>query len=180
MAPPTIGAASPNPQVRENPPPRQGRTRRARGGGGHSRRSLLRFSVMLMTVRRMVTSHTSLVRRLLPFLSSMCSSLERIAVAAEGYTTTNTRSTNANAPFIGSSSTRPASSTPATASSAPSNPANPPRALSSTTTTQIRSRTRTTGTRRSLIRARTNRRMGLSRIIETHLSRRGSLRERDR
>ncbi|KAK6313303.1 hypothetical protein J4Q44_G00166500 [Coregonus suidteri] len=41
-----------SPQVRENPPPRQGRTRRARGGGGgggHSRRRLLRFSVMLMT-----------------------------------------------------------------------------------------------------------------------------------
>ncbi|XP_034152241.1 uncharacterized protein LOC117595420 isoform X2 [Esox lucius] len=180
MAPPAT-AASPSFLNRDTPHSRQGSTRQPHGrGDGHSRRSLLRFSVMLMTVRRMATSHTRLVRRLLPFLSSMCSSLERIAVAAEGYATVSAPSSDTNAPSVGPSSSRSASPTQATASSVPSNTANSPRPLAVTPTSHFRSRTRAGGGRRFYVRNRINRRLGLSRIFESHLSRRGSFRERAR
>ena len=161
-------AGAPSPQARETVPPREDRTPQGQSGRrGHNRRRLLRFGVLLMSVRRMVSSHNRMVRRLIPFLSTMCSSLERMAGAAERFATASSPSST-NTPSV-SPSSRPSSNTRPAGRSTYSRPLGRATAsAASQTRPHFRPGSRT---HRSLVHARPIRRMGLPRLMANHLSR---------
>ena len=163
-------AGAPSPQARETVPPREDRTPQGQSRRrGHNHRRLLRFGVLLMSVRRMVSSHNRMVRRLIPFLSAMCSSLERMAGAAERFATASSPSSTNTPSIAPSPSSRPSSNTPPAGRSTYSRPLG--RAAASAAS-QTRSHFRPgSRTHRSMVRARPIRRMGLPRLMANHLSR---------
>ncbi|XP_062310838.1 uncharacterized protein LOC134015377 [Osmerus eperlanus] len=158
-------AGAPSPQARETVPPREDRTPQGQSGRrGHSHRRLLRFGVLLMSVRRMVSSHNRMVRRLIPFLSTMCSRLERMAGAAERFAAASSPSST-NTPSIAPSS-RPSSNTRPAGRSTYSRPLGRATAsAASRTRSHFRPGSRT---HRSVVRARPIRRMGLPRLMANH------------